>query len=456
MKMKYRFTLYSFCAAMACCFTFAAAPRAFCQSAPPAGKKAVYQEMISYCASWDAKESACLEDFSYEGAPDYAKEGVFELLGEKLAVNGERYQNLFRMTEGTDALYAALSDADREFLRAAGFDNNFVRKNVKIMAATARYLAASDKAGALVAMKCLLTALLFTMDRDESRAGAAVAVSTDNGALVDAMVSLSCRNTLFQAMINVVSSGGLTEKALVSICKTVDLIEKKRPPFAPVIKAARDETLAIIEDLASLDAARFKNPQSSSLFPPGAYNSMAAEIERSPFAKRFVRLYANDAARQVREMFAAIEQAVAAPYAEASAVLKEQEKKLTGRYYNNLLAQMCAPNFVRMHEQIVKNAIGLDFVKISACLRLHKLRTGAFPAGLDAAARGAGTVIPADRFSAKSYGYMLLPGGGFVVTSTGPDLAAAPVPENIKEALVRTAMTGPDDLILTETGSRIK
>ena len=352
-------------------------------------------------------------------------------------------------------MFTPFSDGDREFLRKAKLGNNAMRKNIKIMASTAKYLSASPAKGTL-ALKCLLAALLFTINHEEAHVGVPVEDTAMGGVIVNRLVSISCQNILNQAIIRVLAASEFEEKALTSLFKTMDFIAKKRPPFAPALEEARLETVKIIQDAASLDPGRFSNPGAASLFPPGAYKAMSAEIKKYPFALRLVRLYSDEGIGQINGMFSAVAKAFDMPYNQAIDALREQERKFFDHSYNNLFAQMGAPNFIRMHEQVIKNLAGMDFVKIYACIQLHKLKTKTFPVSFDEAAKSASVEIPADRFSGRAYDYHVTSGGGFAVISTGPDLKIGVKPDGASEALTSRDPKVPDDLILTETGSKIR
>lgn len=418
-------------------------------------KTAVYESILKYCSMWDDKDSGDLANYSYDDAADYAKEAAVKLLDEKLTEKSEAYLTLVKISEGVSAMFTPLSEGDREFLRKAKLGNNALRKNIKIMASTAKYLAAGPAKGTL-ALKCLLAALLFTINHEAAHVGVPVEDTAMGGVIVNRLVSISCQNILNQALIAVLAASELEEKALTSLCRTIDFIGKKRPPFVPALEEARLETVKIIEDAASLDPGRFSNPGAASLFPPGAYKAMSAEIKKSPFALKLVRLYSDEGIRQINEMFSVVSKAFEMPYKQACDLLREHERKFYDYSYNNLLSQMSAPNFTRMHEQVVKNLAGMDFVKIYACLKLHKLKMKTFPASLDEAARSAAFEIPADRFSGGAYGYQITSGGGFAVISTGPDQKISVKPEDIPDILSGRNLKAPDDLIMTEKGSRIK
>jgi hypothetical protein len=456
MKMKYTFTLYVFLIALVffTAFFFTGAP-GYCETKVP-DKIVVYEAVLKYCSLWDEKESGDLANYAYDDAADYAKEAAVKLLDEKLTEKSEAYQVLVKISEGVSAMFTAMAEADKEFLRKAKIDNNTMRKNAKIMASTAKYLAAAGPAKGALALKCLLAALLFTINNDEAHTGIPVKYTSTGGVLVNRLVSISCQNILCQTLIKVLASAEFEEKALTSLYKTIDFIEKKRPPFALAIEEARVETVKIIEDVALLDPGRFSGPDSAPLFPPGAYRAMSAEIKKSPFALKLVRLYADEGIRQIGEVFSALAKSFDMPFAQARAILDEQDRKFFDHKYNNLLAQLSAPNIVRLHEQVVKNQVCMDFVKLYACLKLHKLISKTFPAKLEDAARSASITLPPDRFSGKSYEYRLNSSGGFAVVSPGPDLKISVKPEGIADILSGREFKAPDDLILTETGSRIR
>lgn len=455
MKIKYSFSLYTFLIliAFAGVYLFWGAP-ARCETKTP-DKIIVYESILKYCSMWDEKESGDLANYGYDDAADYAKEAAVKLLDEKLTEKSEEYLTLVKISEGVSLMLTPLSDGDKEFLKKAKLGNNAMRKNVKIMASTAKYLAAGPAKGTL-ALKCLLAALLFTINHEEAHIGVPVEDTAMGGVIVNRLVSISCQNILNQALIMVLAASGFEEKALVSLIKVMDFIGKKRPPFAPALEEARLETVKIIEDAASLDPGRFSNPAAASFFPPGAYKAMSAEIKKSPFALKLVRLYSDEGIRQIDAMFAAVAKAFDMPFNRALETLREQERKFFDHSYNNLFAQMGAPNFIRMHEQVIKNLAGMDFVKIYACIKLYKLKSKTYPASLAEAAKSASTDLPADRFGGGAYDYQITSGGGFAVISTGPDLKIGVKPGGIAEALTSRDPQSPDDLILTETGSKIR
>ena len=406
----------------------------------------VYKAIVKYASFWNTSEAEILSAYSYNEADGAAKDNAFKLLKERFSEKSVEYETFVKFSEGLPVLFMTLTANEKAFFSASKFDFSSLRKTVKLIAASSKYLLNNAKGS--LALKSLLVTALFIINSEE-----AYYDSKSRSSLLAKMISIACQNICLDAIIKILASSEFDEKLLLDLYVTADFIEKKKPAFALAAEEERKQLVLAINKAASLNAA----PGDLDIFAPEVFMAAAAEIKKSPFALKVVRLYADEGIRQINEIFSSISAALKLPYHEASVEMNKVNDRLCSHGYNNFFAAVGAPNFLRMHDQITKNYVLFDFVKISAALKAYKLKFNAFPASLDDIAKNfAGVSVPRDRFSGRNYDYRLISSGAFVLISPGPDCKIGTRIEEISTIISLQKNNGLDDLILTESGSLTK